>query len=203
MTKPCNACSVQPTEQVASPRDGQGMVPRRVLRSRQGNAGVIMNIGEGSTSFIVALGDASENFSITKCRDKRCKTCPKLKINKTFESNVTKRRYEVINHTGENLTCHSQNIAYLLTCLSCNIQYVGETAYPCHTRMNGHRTAKEGCEHEIRHCKEACNGYNFQYQIIEKLPGTGYNQGQLDPAMTRLRKEREEIWIKKLRMIYP
>lgn len=202
MTKPCNACSVQPTEQVASPRDGQGMVPRRVLRSRQGNAGVIMNIGEGSTSFIVAQGQASE-YSITKCRDKRCRTCPNFNTSKTVESNVTKRRYEVINHTGENLTCHSQNIVYLLTCLSCNIQYVGETAYPCHTRMNGHRTAKEGCEHEIRHCKEACNGYNFQYQIIEKLPGTGYNQGQLDPAMTRLRKEREEIWIKKLRTIYP
>ena len=76
------ACSVQPTEQVASPRDGQGMVPRRVLRSGQGNAGVIMNIGEGSTSFIVAQWQASE-YSITKCRDKRCRTCPNFNTSKT------------------------------------------------------------------------------------------------------------------------
>ena len=45
------ACSVQPTEQVTSPRADP---PRRVLRSRQGNAGVIVNIDAGSTSFIVA-----------------------------------------------------------------------------------------------------------------------------------------------------
>ena len=75
MPRTRNACSVQPTEQVASPRASP---PRRVLRSRQGNAGVIVNLGEGSTSFIVALGQASETFSITKCKDKRCKTCPKL-----------------------------------------------------------------------------------------------------------------------------
>ena len=33
------ACSVQPTEQVTSPRADP---PRRVLRSRQGNAGVVI-----------------------------------------------------------------------------------------------------------------------------------------------------------------
>ena len=138
MTKKNKACSVQPTEQVASPRANS---PRRVLRSRQGNAGLIVNLGEGSTSFIVTR-DRSSEYSITKCKDKRCKTCPKLNISKFCESNVTKRRYEVINHTTENLTCHSQNVIYLLTCLFCNIQYVGETAMPFHQRNNGHRTAK-------------------------------------------------------------
>ena len=163
-----------------------------------------MNLGEGSTSFIVALGQASENYSISKCRDKRCLTCKNLSLSKTVKSNVTKRRYEVINHTSENLTCHSQNIIYLLTCLSCNIQYVGETAIEFHLRINGHRTAKEGCEHEIRHCKETCIGHNVQYQILEKFPGTGYNdQGILDPEMTRVRKAHEDIWMKKLRTIYP
>ena len=38
------ACSVQSTEQVTSPRANP---PRRILRSRQGNAGVIVNLGEG------------------------------------------------------------------------------------------------------------------------------------------------------------
>ena len=196
------ACSVQPTEQVTSPRASP---PRRVLRSRQGKAGVIINIGEGSTSFIVAQGQASATcYSVSYCKDKRCLTCKTLNLSKIITSNTTHRNYEAINHTGENLNCHSQNIIYLCTCLSCNVQHVGETALPFHKRCNGHRTAKQGCKHIIRHCKEACNGYHFKYQILEKLPGNGYNaSGELDPEMTKLRKAREDEWVKRLRTLYP
>ena len=201
MNKELPACSVQPTEQVTSPRASP---PRRVLRSRQGNAGVIRNLGAGSTSFIVALGQAFENFSISKCRDKRCSTCPTFNLSKSFESNVTKRRYEVINHTKENLTCHSQNIIYMLTCLICNIQYVGETIIPFHKRNNIHRTAKDGCKHEVRHCNEVCDGHHFEYRILEKLPGNGYDShGEMDLEMLAIRKAREDEWMKKLRTIYP
>ncbi len=168
------ACSVQPTEQVTSPGDHH--TPRRVLRSRQGNAGVIVNIGEGSTSFIVARGPVSDaSYSISFCKDKRCLTCKTLKLEKQVRSNTTNRTYKLKNPTGENLNCHSQNIVYLCTCLCCNIQYVGETAIPIHKRFNIHRTGKAGCEHMIRHCKEACSGYQFKYNILEKLPGNGYS----------------------------
>ena len=50
------ACSAQPAEQVPSPRASP---PRRVLRSRQGQAGVMVNLGDGGTSFIMALGTPS------------------------------------------------------------------------------------------------------------------------------------------------
>ena len=185
------ARSAQPADLVTSPRASP---PRRMLRSRQGNAGVITNIDGGSTSFIVALGQASDtSYSISICKDKRCMTCKTFILSKTIISNVTHRKYEVINHVNENLTCHSQNIVYLCTCLSCNVQYVGVTAYPLHRRINGHRTAKQGCEHENQHCKEACNGYNFKYQILEKLPGNGYkHSGEIDEEMTKIRKTREE-----------
>ena len=192
---------VRTTGPVTSPRANP---PRRMLRSRQGNAGVIMNLGEGSTSFVVALGRASDAYCVSKCKDKRCMTCKTLNINKTIISNVTHRKYTAINHTSDMLNCHSQNIIYLCTCLSCNIQYVGETAIPLHKRINGHRTAKKGCEHEIKHCKESCNGYHFNFQILEKLPGTGYDQhGNLDMEMLKIRKAHEDIWIKRLRTIYP
>ena len=130
-------------------------------------------------------------------------TCPSFNISKTFKSNVTNKTYNVVNHTGEDLTCHSQNIIYLLICTTCGIQYVGETAYPMHLRMNQHRKSKYGCEHVIHHSTEFCQGHNFHYQIIEKLPGTGYVNGQLDENMTKVRKEHEDAWIKKLRTIYP
>ena len=105
------ACSAQPAEQVTSPRASP---PRRVLRSRQGNAGVIVNLGEGSTSFIVARGPVpGARYSISLCKDKRCHTCRTFQLEKQVIWNTTQRKYEIINHTGEDLNCHSQNIIYL------------------------------------------------------------------------------------------
>ena len=87
------ACSVQPTEQVTSPRASP---PRRVLRSRQGNAGVIMNLDGGSTSSIVALGPVSDaSYAISFCKDKRCLTCKSFKLEKQFTSNSTQRTYKL------------------------------------------------------------------------------------------------------------
>ena len=194
------ACSAQPAEQVTSPRASP---PRRVLRSRQGHAGVVVNLGVGGTSVIMALGTPSD-YCIEKCKDSRCLTCKNLTLSKIVTSNVTGRTFEAINFTKEKLNHRSRNIIYLCTCLSCNIQYVGETVQQLNERMNTHRTAKAGCEHEIRHCKDSCNGYNFKYQILEKLPGTGkLPSGEIDPEMLKVRKAREDIWIKKLRTIYP
>ena len=164
-----------------------------------------MNLDGGSTLYIVALGPVSDaSYTISFCKDKRCATCKTFQLEKQVTSNTTKRNYKTKNLTGENLNCHSQNVIYLLTCLCCNIQYVGETASPLHIRFNTHRTGKSGCEHIIRHCKEACNGYNFKYNILEKLPGNGHiPSGELDPEMSKIRKLKEDEWMKKLRTIYP
>ena len=181
--------------------------PRRVLRSRQGRAGVIVDIaGEGGAlrSTIIQGRSLDACYNVSCCKDKRCMTCRTLIRSKNVRSNVTHRNYEAVNFTNDTLNCHAQNIIYLLTCLSCGIQYVGETIIPMHQRMNSHRTAKEGCEHEIRHREETCNGHNFSFQILEKLPGNGYlPDGSIDPEMLRIRKAKEDIWIKKLRTIYP
>jgi hypothetical protein len=194
------ACSVQPTEQVTSPRASP---PRRVLRSRQGRAGVMVPLDDGGTSVIMALGTASE-YLISKCKDKRCLTCKNLEQTQTVTSNVSGRTYQAKNFSGHLINGHSQNIIYLCSCLSCGIQYVGETIQPLNERINVHRTSKEGCEHCIRHCSEVCNGYNFKFQILEKLPGNGYRpNGEIDSEMRKLRKSREDIWMKKLRTIYP
>ena len=206
-----NARSGQPPDRVTSSRATpprrvermMGVHSSRVLRSRQGNAGVIINIGEGSPSFIVALGPTLDRFALHKCSDRRCKTCPSLSTSKKFTSNVTNKSYTIVNPTGVDLNCHSPNIIYLLSCNTCNIQYIGETAYPMHLRMNQHRTSKCGCEHIIQHSTNICNGHQFQYQIIEKLPGSGYTNGQLDEGMTKIRKAHEDDWIKRLRTIFP
>ena len=65
----------------------------------------------------------------------------------------------------------------MLTCLCCNIQYVGETILPMHKRMNVHRTGKTGCENNINHFTNVCPGAKFSIQVLEKLPGDGYKNG--------------------------
>ena len=91
MTNPrLQACSAQPAEQVTSPRANP---PRRVLRSRQGQAGVVVNLGDGGTSFIIALGTPSE-YRVVRCKDKRCQTCVNLSLSKYVTSNVAGRTYE-------------------------------------------------------------------------------------------------------------
>ena len=193
------ARSAQLADLVTSPRASP---PRRMIRSRQGNAGVIVNSDEGGPSFIVAVGRTSETrLKFGSCKDTRCKTCPTFVKSDTFRSNVTNHEYNVINHTGEVLTCHTQNIIYLLTCLGCGLQYVGETIWPFHKRNNQHRT--EPNEHFEFHCDTSCN-YSFSYQIIEKLPSNGYNSdGSINKEMSKIRKDKEDEWIKKMRVIFP
>ena len=194
------ARSAQTADLVTSPRANP---PRRILRSRQGNAGVVVSPGDGGPSIITALGTSSDsNLAFAICKDSRCKTCPTfLKCNK-FRSNITNHEYNVINHTGETLTCHSSNVIYLLTCLYCGVQYVGETILPFHKRNNIHRT--EMNDHFAFHLETSCKTYSYSYQIIEKLPGTGYrNDGSIDKEMSKVRKDKEDIWIKKMRTLFP
>ena len=104
-----------------------------------------------------------------------------------------------VNHTGENINCHTQNIVYLLTCNECNIQHVGETIQPFNERMNGHRTSKVGCQHILDH-KDVCIDHSYSYQVLEKLPGNGYDiYGHPDVQMRELRKSKEDSWIKTLK----
>ena len=41
-----------------------------------------------------------------------------------------------LSKSTENISCHSQNCIYLLTCKNCDIQYVGETALSLHWWIN-------------------------------------------------------------------
>ena len=195
--------SGQPPDQVTSPRVD---LPRRLADSRQDNAVVseIANAGSPFISISVANGDQhAASFDIIKCHSGRCLTCPKLSTSKSFQSNITHQTFDVINHSSENLNCHSQNLIYLLSCNRCNIQYVGETTIPLHKRINIHRTSKTGCEHNIKHFKEHCVGASFNVQILEIFQGTGYTNNKVDPTHRKIRLDREEYWMKKLRTIYP
>ena len=205
------ARSVQSTDLVSSPgantpRCIPGNSPGLFHESRQDNAVVTDSIYEGAPFEAVAnenheATNVLDNFSINKCNSSGCKTCNCLITSKIFYSNHSKRSYKVVNHTGEDLSCKSSNIVYLLTCGGCNIQYVGETSQPLHLRLNGHRTFKMGCERRIEHSRSTCpGGFNFKVQIIIKLKGNGNNK---DQNQKEERLKFEDGAIKALRTIYP
>ena len=59
-------------------------------------------------------------------------------------------------------------------------------------------------DHFEFHLETCCKTYSYSYQIIENFPGTGYNDdGTIDFAMSKVRKEREDIWIRKMRTLFP
>ena len=87
--------------------------------------------------------------------------------------------------------------------MSCNVQYVGESVVTVNLRMNVHRKGKSGCEISIDHYTNVCPGAEFSIQILEKLPGNGYTNGVVDPAMREYRLQREDYWMKTLRTVYP
>ena len=151
VTTRLKARSVQSTDLVSSPgantpRFIPGNFPGFSHDSRQANAEVTVSLYEGAPFEGVANGNHELQFDINgnknnfnyKCGGRGCLTCDNLVLSDVYYSNVSHRKYNVINHTGDILSCKSGNIIYLLTCRGCNIQYVGETMQPVYMRMNGH-----------------------------------------------------------------
>ena len=110
----------------------------------------------------------------------------------------------IFNSPNTNINCKSNNLIYLLTCESCGLQYVGETALALNKRMNIHRTSKKGRDHIISHFKECCQESSFFIQVICILAGSGYDEdGELDKDILIKRLDRGNVWIKTLRTFYP
>ena len=81
-----------------------------------------------SPSLTCATANGSQSapgFGIFKCKDKRCLTCPKYITEQKVKHN--KKNYSITNHSKENITCHAQNVIYILSGNHCNVEYAGKT----------------------------------------------------------------------------
>ena len=73
-------------------------------------------------------------FRVSKCSS-RCVTCPKSTTDKYFTSNIIHQEFNIINHSGKDTSCHSQNLIFLLSCKNCNFQRVSQTTIVLHKQM--------------------------------------------------------------------
>ena len=66
--------------------------------------------------------------------EKKCSTCKFMKAVKTFQSHTTKKSYTIQG----SYNCKSKSIVYLISCLKCGKQYIGQTGNTLSERMYGH-----------------------------------------------------------------
>ena len=118
----------------------------------------------------------------------RCKPCRHLKTDAKFESSVTGETFKVL----ATATCKTSNVIYLIQCLRCKKQHVGESEHSLCIRLNGHRSDKKNYQIEkpvaihfslVGHSME-----DREILIIEKI--------HREDAVYRRRKE--SYWINTL-----
>ena len=102
------------------------------------------------------------------------------------------------------LTCTSQYIIYLMQCILCKIQYVGNSKTPFNLRLNSRRK-------DVNNPKEtpACNHFkihihkfpkHYKFTLIEQLTKTSnVSKGTLRLQLQR----RENFWVIKFKTLAP
>ena len=140
---------------------------------------------------------------ITKCKHRRCGSCPYLEECDFFMSKITNVKFQPILKSCASLNCITENVIYLISCKQCDLQYIGETKNSIQKRFTGHRSLiNSGKSNQLIHNhfhKENHDLSNCVIIPIEKIEATGLNEKEL----TRLRLDREKFWIQTLQTSYP
>ena len=76
---------------------------------------------------------------VSTCDSRNCLCCKTLMVNSIYKSFTTGCTFAFKNTKSFN--CKSSFVIYLISCLKCGVQYVGQTRQPLHKRLNGHRSS--------------------------------------------------------------
>jgi len=128
--------------------------------------------------------------SVSRCMTARCKCCTVINTDNTITSNVTKTEYRISDH----MSCNTVNIIYVINCLKCNKQYVGETGRKLKDRLNNHRS-------DIRLKKQTAIAIHFN-DILHSIRDLSIIPIEI-AERSDYRKYREDYWIKQLKCYYP
>jgi hypothetical protein len=138
----------------------------------------------------------NKNGKFSRCNGPGCLTCKFLATTGTHFSSST---FGSSHHVTGSMDCKTNNIIYLITCVKCNIQYVGETGRCLSERLTDHRS-------NIKTKKDTPIAIHFNIPghstmrdlkaiAIEKITDTN------NPLRTR--KQKETLWQNRLGTIYP
>ena len=159
-----------------------------------------------------SLGDNGVSFfGFNRCKKDRCKIrCASnnmvLPLN-NCKSSVNNRNFVIL--TDENLNCDSCNVVYLMTCVVCGLQYVGETMRAAGVRWSEHLAKirkNDSSQHVYSHfnCDDAHRNTPLEkrvrFQIIEKIKDSDLLARD---QVRRRRLDRELYWMSVLGTVFP
>ena len=158
------------------------------------------------------LGDGGL-INVKKCSKRRCtEFCPRFLPACRVYSTITGRYIDCKNEDfPREIDCSSVNVIYVITCATCGLQYVGETACAIGIRFITHRAVIRGKDYS-NSCKRLgehfttgrCKGSDYFIQVVEQMSGNGrLANGEIDLGLAKERKRREDMWMLKLRTVYP
>ena len=102
------------------------------------------SVGGSSTSvefLFSACGDGGST-KFKKCNSNKCTLANSFfKTTDKIVSSVTHRTYSCTDYKKSYVTCNSSNIIYVITCLNCFMEYVGETVQQLNIRFATHRAS--------------------------------------------------------------
>ena len=112
-------------------------------------------------------GDVQIAVGNRKCENSSCVTCVKMIEGPKFSSSVTGVEYIVIPR----VSCTTDHLIYLITCIKCSKQYVGKTEQSLKQRHYGHRREVEHASSALgQHFSSTegrCGAESLNIQIIE------------------------------------
>ena len=139
--------------------------------------------------------------NVALCGTKRCLCCKSLDSDNCYKSFSTGHKF-VFDKTGI-FTCKTKFVIYLITCMKCGIQYVGQTRQELHCRLNGHRHSIDKDKLSTYLCQHFNSaGHSFSdisLQIIDCVDST---QMSAEEAKREL-DLKEDFYIKTLNTVYP
>lgn len=129
------------------------------------------------------------------CNHPLCKLCPSITPTNSYTSHSTQKTYPI----PLNLSCTSKAVIYVITCLTCQTQYVGLTHNQLNHRFWNHRHAIRTLKDTAlaKHMNDHPDPWDFAVTPIYQIP---YTSKQSQIAQLR---EMETFFIKLLNTIDP
>lgn len=140
--------------------------------------------------------EANRNNRFFHCNAPDCHTC---KHHALMGSSFTSSTYGSSHQVKGLLTCKTKNIIYLITCIKCNIQYVGETGRSLSERLIDHRS-------NIKNKKKTPIAIHFNtpgHSTLRDLKIMAIEAISDSHDPLRRRRQLETLWQTKLGTIHP
>ena len=115
----------------ASPRMKQAMTNKRIILSKRQPP----NLKKMLTRARFTMEETDSQPKIKRCKNTRCKSCHELQTGSEIRPGQKRERFEI----KRKMNCSVTDFIYVITCMGCREQYIGESRDTLRHRTTVHR----------------------------------------------------------------